>query len=245
MNLDKNPLLSKPSFIEMRNSGVYCIKNNVNDLIYIGSCVNFANRLAGHKLDYKRGKGNRNLKNFIDEYGWCHIIFEILEITEDLKEKENFWISKYDFEKLWNVAPSAYSNKGATMPESHKTKSSKRMKGTTHCRGYKHSKEKGEKCAKYWEDHPEEKATMIEKNRESQKKIDRGSWEKGYIVEVYLNGNLLDTVFGIKNVSSNYPIGKVSVSKLLNNKKDSFNGYTLKKIGKFFKNDKINRTTYF
>jgi len=245
MNIDKNPILSKPSFIEMRDSGVYCIKNDINDFAYIGSCVNFGNRLAGHKLDYRRGRGNRNLRDFIGEYGWCHIIFEILEVTEDLKERENFWISQFDFEKLWNVSPSAYSNKGSKMPESHRIKSSERMKGTTHCRGYKHSKEKGEKCAKYWEEHPEEKATMIERNRESQKKIDRSIWEKGHIVEVYLNGELIDTVFGTKEIHNKYPIGYVMVSKLLNNKRDSFNGYTLKKVGKFFKNDNINRTTYF
>ncbi len=215
--------------------------------IYIGSCVNFGNRLAGHKLDCGRGKGNRNLQNFVNEYGWKNIIFKILEEVpiESLKEKENFWISKYDFNNLWNIAPKAYSNKGVIMPDSHKEKCSERMKGTTHCRGYKHSKEKGEKCAAFWKNNPDKLEEMKKANREAQTKIDRKSWKKGSIIEVYLNGNLLETIFGVENIIEKYPFGYVMASKLLTNKKESYNGYELKRIGKYFITNDINNIEYY
>lgn len=248
MNRDKNPLLSKPSIQDMKKAGVYSISSEDKSIRYVGSAINFSNRLAGHKLDCKRGKGNRHLMSYIIENGWSSIIFTILEFVEDidiLKDRENYWINYYGFENLINMSPDAKSLLGTKMPDSHRQKSSERMKGNKCSVGYKHKKEKGEKCALYWETHPEEKALMIERNRESQKKIDRTKWNKGHIIEVTLDGKVVDKCYGVKDLRSRHQLGYVMCSKLLTGKRESYNGYSLKYIGKFFVTNNINREEYF
>lgn len=248
MNIDRNPLYCKPTIEEMKLSGVYSIFSEDKNIIYIGSAVNFGNRLAGHKLDCKRGKGNRHLMSYVKENGWGNISFEILEVLQDkslLKDRENYWINFYGFENIINISPDAKSLKGTKMPESHRKKSSERMKGNRHSVGYIHKKDKGIKCANWWESHPEQKALMIERNREAQKKVDRTKWKKGYIIEVSLNGEVIDILHGSVEVYNKYPIGKVMISDLSLGKREEFNGYSLKYVGKFFKSNDCLKETFF
>ena len=248
MNKDRNPLLCKPTIEDMKLSGVYCIFSDDKSIVYIGSTINFGDRLAGHKLDCKRGKGNKYLREYVKENGWIKITFEILEFVKnriDLKDRENYWINLYGFENIINLCPDAKSLKGVKMPESHIKKSSERMKGNKLSVGYIHKKDKGIKCASWWENHPEQKALMIERNRESQKKIDRTKWKKGYIIEVSLNGEVIDLLYGSVEVYNKYPIGKVMISHLSLGKREEFNGYSLKYVGKFFKSDNYLKETFF
>lgn len=248
MNNEKEPLLRKPPTEDMKLSGVYSISTEDKSLLYVGSTVNFSNRLAGHKLDCKRDKGNRNLQEYVREHGWSNLIFSILEIVDnrdELKDRENYWISYYGFENLINVAPNAITLKGTKMPDSHREKSSKRMMGNSLNLGIKFKKEKGEKCALYWETHPEEKARMIEKNRESQKKVDRSVWEKGKIIEVSLDGVVIDKCYGKKDVMDKHPIKHTVCSKILSGAKKEYNGYSLKYIGRYFKTNTINTEVYY
>jgi len=242
MSRRKTPLLSIPSLAEMQQGGVYKFTNSINDFTYIGSCKKFSDRLAGHICDSKRGKANRYLIEFVNDFGWETISFEILEVVEDfslLKTRENHWIGLFDFNLLWNCAPKADTLVGTKMPLTHKIKSSERMKGNTLSVGYVHSKEKGIKCAKYWEEHPKEKEEMISKNKESQSKVDRSSWEKGKIIEVYYEKVLIDTVEGLKNVETKYNLGHTYASKMLQGKKPPLRGYFLKTIGSYFISDKV------
>lgn len=232
----KTVLYSLPSE-NMHMSGVYILKNTVNNFCYVGSTVRFTSRLSGHILDCKRGKGNRHLTEFIDNYGWDKVIFEILEVVEDkdtLRLAETVWIKRFDFNTLWNIAPRGDSNKGVIMPDTHKQKCSDRMTGNSINKGIKFKKSKGEKTAAYWSENPEALEKMKQVNRESQKKVDRTKWKKGKIVEVYFNDELIDTVYGLKLVVELYNLTHSSASNVLQGKLKSTKGYSLKEIGRYF-----------
>lgn len=238
----QNQLKYRPGMDDVLKAGIYSIRSGDEELFYIGSTKNFSKRLAVHKCDCKRGKGNRMLMEFVYKYGWEMIEFSILEFVEDvelLRIREKYWIDHYGFDKLSNIAPNTNSNKGAKMPDSHKLKSAQRMVGNRNTVGYKHSPEKGKKCAKWWSENPDAKQVMIDKNKTSQIKVDRSSWEKGYIVEVYYKGVAIDECYGMKSVFEKYPMGRQTISKLLTGKKEEFGGYSLKYIGKFFSNGNI------
>lgn len=90
--------------------GVYCIKNNVNNKIYIGSTnLSFSKRLSFHKWQLRNNKHkNSHLQYTWNKYGESNFSFEILEeLTDNILEKEQEWINKYDFENLYNINPLA------------------------------------------------------------------------------------------------------------------------------------------
>lgn len=123
-----------PDDLDMKKSGVYKIYNTLNEYCYIGSTSHFSKRLALHVADYKRNKANNPLSKFINDYSDRFLEFEILEITENNKDvlvdRENYWIRRYDFELLWNIAPEAGSNLGTTRSDKFKKKLSERQKGS-------------------------------------------------------------------------------------------------------------------
>lgn len=207
---------------------IYRIYNLINDFCYIGSTKNYNNRVAGHKFDLKRGKANRNLSKFVKEHGLDKIVFEVLEEIykdEDLKIREDFWMKKY--KNLWNVAPEPYTNKGSTMPESHKRKTSKRMKGNTITKNKKMPESHGKNIKKYWEENPDKLEKMKQKNRESQLKIDKSGWKTYKLIDVYKDEKLIDTVKSLKEVCKKYNLTHSCASKVLQGKQKITKGYFL------------------
>ncbi len=80
------------------DSGIYVIKNCVNNKLYFGQTVNFKDRKKQHWLRLKRdAHGNSHLQNSWNKYGEKNFTFEIVEYCEKilLDEKEDFYISKY------------------------------------------------------------------------------------------------------------------------------------------------------
>jgi group I intron endonuclease len=79
--------------------GIYCIKNILNNKIYIGSSVNIIDRWYTHKtrLRYNRHE-NKYLQKSWNKYGEQSFIFEVIEETnlKYLKEKEEYYIKKHD-----------------------------------------------------------------------------------------------------------------------------------------------------
>jgi len=78
-------------------SGIYQIRNLINNKVYIGSAVNFSARRSRH---FKELKGNTHhsilLQNSFNKHGIDNFVFEILEIVEDkfkLIEREQFYFN--------------------------------------------------------------------------------------------------------------------------------------------------------
>lgn len=83
-------------------SGIYCIRNIVNNKVYIGKAKNIYTRIIGHihNLRVKSKDENRHLINAWHKYGedkFEYFVIEYLEFDEELlKKRELFWILNYD-----------------------------------------------------------------------------------------------------------------------------------------------------
>ena len=77
----------------MKISGVYKITNIETNECYIGSSKNINHRWATHKCSsiWKQCPNNK-LYNDFQQHGLDKFKFEILEETDNLKEREQYWI---------------------------------------------------------------------------------------------------------------------------------------------------------
>jgi group I intron endonuclease len=78
------------------NSGIYIIKNTVNNKVYIGKSINIKNRIYNHKSALKSNRHyNTYLQNSYNKYGKDAFIFEVLEkcLEECLSIQEGIWIN--------------------------------------------------------------------------------------------------------------------------------------------------------
>ncbi len=81
------------------NSGIYAIRNLVNNKLYIGLAVNLKYRREWHFARLRKDKHcNEHLQKAFNKYGEDNFIFEVLEYcTEDLLfQKEHSWCSNFN-----------------------------------------------------------------------------------------------------------------------------------------------------
>lgn len=81
-----------------RISGIYMIRNKVNDKIYIGLSGNIRPRWISHHSQLRRGlHKNQHLQAAWDKYGEGNFAFEIVERCGqgELPLKEQFWITLF------------------------------------------------------------------------------------------------------------------------------------------------------
>ena len=114
-------------------SGIYCLKNTIDERCYVGSAQKLNYRLWNHKHKLiKRTHANNILQNFVNKYGIDSIYFEILEPVEvgKLIEREQHYIDTLKPE--FNILLKAGGNAGTIMGEEQKIKISKSRKGILH-----------------------------------------------------------------------------------------------------------------
>ena len=76
-------------------SGVYKITNNITGDFYIGSSKYIKRRWTRHKNPSVRAQQpNSRLYKDIAYYGLDNLTFEIIEETDNLKEREQYWIDQ-------------------------------------------------------------------------------------------------------------------------------------------------------
>ena len=76
-------------------SGVYKITNKITGDLYIGSSVNIEHRWANHKSPSTwAAKSGMMLYQAMAQYGLNNFIFEIIEKTNNLREREQYWIEQ-------------------------------------------------------------------------------------------------------------------------------------------------------
>jgi group I intron endonuclease len=118
---------------ELKQSGIYIIKNLINNKIYVGStCVTFLNRIYNHTLDLNRNKHcNKYLQRAWNKYGNDNFVFEILEICYPDKiftlKKEQKYLDILHPE--YNICKIAKSVKGRKMSNINKELVRMRMTG--------------------------------------------------------------------------------------------------------------------
>lgn len=102
-------------------SGIYCIKNLINNKIYVGSAVNINRRIYTHKKRLVNGEhGNSKLQNAYNKHS-KFFVFEILELVnnkENLLKREQHWIDNFDSaNKGYNICSVAGSLLGRKKPK--------------------------------------------------------------------------------------------------------------------------------
>jgi group I intron endonuclease len=97
-----------------KKSGIYVIKNTVNDRVYVGSSNNLYKRFNAHKnCLLKENHPNKALTNFCLVYGINKLYVDVIEFceTENLIERENYYIVKYSgYGHGFNCCPKAESS---------------------------------------------------------------------------------------------------------------------------------------
>jgi group I intron endonuclease len=92
-------------------SGIYQIRNTLNDKVYIGSSIDLKFRQIEH-FRYLRGGYHANVKlqRAFDHYGDA-LVFEILELVpvDDLLIVEQRYLDQLDFRANYNIATTAGS----------------------------------------------------------------------------------------------------------------------------------------
>ena len=102
-------------------SGIYCIRNSVNNKRYVGSAKNLASRYRAHKCDLRKGRHHSPyLQNSWLKHGSDIFEFVVLETcaVEELIPREQYWIDSLRPE--YNILPNAGSNFGYRWSEEQK-----------------------------------------------------------------------------------------------------------------------------
>ena len=91
------------------SSGIYVIRNLVNDKLYVGKSVHIENRWLEHQSDLRNGRhANIHLQRAYDKYGPDNLLHEVLELCEEdvLDSREIYWINHFgghESERLYNM----------------------------------------------------------------------------------------------------------------------------------------------
>lgn len=114
-------------------TGIYIIKNNVSNKVYIGSAFHLSNRCSIHKHSLIKNKHHsKHLQNFYNKHPEAIFYFEVLEIVqnrEDLKEREQYYLDlfkSYDGINGFNICQFA----GSTMGRKSTPEAIAKMKAT-------------------------------------------------------------------------------------------------------------------
>lgn len=84
---------------DLNKCGIYCIKNTINNKVYIGKSINIYKRIICHIsfLNNKSKDENRHLIHSWHKYGkkaFTYFVIEYIDVN-DLKDRELFWILEY------------------------------------------------------------------------------------------------------------------------------------------------------
>lgn len=104
---------------------IYCYTNNITGKKYIGQTIHPERRKACHLHEATKGNSEYYFHRSIRKHGWDSFSYEVLEETENLSERETFYIRSYN--TLW---PNGYNQleEHNAMPEEVKKKISETKK---------------------------------------------------------------------------------------------------------------------
>jgi group I intron endonuclease len=114
-------------------SGIYYIINSFNGKFYIGQAQNFAERFSNHRIALRKGNHeNRHLQNAFNKYGEVYFTFHIvMRVKEEFLDRYEQWQLDQHWEtgRLYNLSPTAGSNRGYEWTDEQRETLSQAMKG--------------------------------------------------------------------------------------------------------------------
>jgi len=120
--------------------GIYAIRHIESEKVYVGSASNISKRWHRHRKDLRLGRHpNKHLQAAWTMYGEDAFVFEVLELTNDLDIREQFWMDYMECtnpKKGYNYCPIARSTHGVKRgPESeeYRRRKSLYLKGKCGC----------------------------------------------------------------------------------------------------------------
>lgn len=116
-----------------KKSGIYCIKNIINQKLYIGKSNNLLKRKNQHFRQLAlNAHFNQHLQNAYNKYGCNNFEFTVIEYIEpqNLLAREQYYIDLYGVKNLYNISPIA--GQGTCDESVLKTKITMNRKYSTH-----------------------------------------------------------------------------------------------------------------
>jgi arabinose-5-phosphate isomerase len=240
-NINEKYLISNINSLDKKNkiSGIYSIKNLINNKRYIGQSKNIFRRWNEHLNDiYANKHRNKYLENSFYKYGFENFEFEILEKSEEtsLDELEIQYIDRFKtHSEGYNL------NKGGNNRENNNKKIIIYDRNGDFVKIYNSIKEVSEKLNIGRED-----ISDILRNKNGRKSL------KGHMFRYYtedypnkikpyknlkykkidcfdLNGNFIATFDRIKRAAEILNLDKTSISRCVNGKVKRVGNYTFKK----------------
>lgn len=146
----------------MKQAGVYKITNNITKDFYIGSTNNIQRRFIQHRYNGSdKGRKHSNLYNDMRKYGLDNFSFDVLELTDNYRESEQFYIDT--LKPTYNATTQSFNSMDRLdVKEKHnKVMNSKEYKDTirksrsfTQTEAFK--KQASERSKNWWKEHYEE-----------------------------------------------------------------------------------------
>ena len=189
-------------------SGIYIIKNTIDNRVYIGSAVNLAVRKGTHFYDLRNNKHhNSHLQNFVNKYGIDNLSFDVLEFCEKsiLLEREQHYFTQY--QNRFNICQIAGNSLNRLCSNETKLKISKKLKGVL--KGIPKSENT-------------KKAMRKPKSKEHSEKIKLA--QKSVIKTVFqydFNFNLINTFESLSKTATQTGFNRQQISACCNHKKQN------------------------
>jgi group I intron endonuclease len=190
----------------MSKQGIYRIRNLVDNKVYIGSTINFANRKSVHFSCLRNGKHeNPYLQASFNKHGEQSFLFEILEITEGLNQVNLLIVEQRYFDKArcfdrelgYNINPIAAApprniegcrlggSRGGVFAGARNVKDGTLKRATAAALDWK-KRNPGKvleintaasaKAKQYWDENPEERTSQLKKAQASAKQSNSKNW---------------------------------------------------------------------
>lgn len=90
----------------MEKKEIYIIKNDINDMVYVGQSKNAAERFSKHVYEAKVNRNGTLIDGAMHDLGYEHFYYQILESNvENFNERERYWIAQYN-----SLYPNGYNS---------------------------------------------------------------------------------------------------------------------------------------
>lgn len=184
-------------------SGIYVIRNLINNKVYIGKSKNIYIRMKTHvtKLNTKSQDENRHLINAWHKYGkdkFDYYVIEYCEFNESLlKERELYWITIFDSlnrDKGYNLRMDTSTNCEVL----EETREKCRRSQIKRYENPEERKKSSEASKKFWNENPEIKERMKKSLSKNRRLYRVGKFDKD-------TDELIEVFPGIAEVAIKYP----------------------------------------
>lgn len=205
-------------------SGIYKIYSI--DKIYVGSATNLFQRISNHLSALKKGAhANRWLQNTFNKYGESYFNVDVLELTDILIEKEQYWIDTLMCiaPNGYNLCPLARSRKGIKQNIEAVKKTAEKNKGSKRSIETRLKMSQNSKRQSHSDEYKAKMAILTSKRLKG-----KPSKRKTSIIQLTLQNEPIKEWESITLASQSLNVSGGHISKCCKGKKNSIGGYKWK-----------------